>query len=122
MKTLTFKIILFTIICYASLYSQWSNDPYLNTRVSNWGVRPMTVQDGNGGSYISFSNFSYDSSHSYLQRIRFDGTISWEEPVQINYEGNKSGTFGMILTDDDFKELIVGYRAGISYRDSNHIE
>ncbi|MFZ1519290.1 MAG: hypothetical protein WAU11_10970, partial [Ignavibacteriaceae bacterium] len=31
---------------------QWSNDPYVNTRVSYWGVSPKALADGNGGAFV----------------------------------------------------------------------
>jgi len=38
------------------LYSQWSNDPNVNLRITNWGDAPISaVEDGRGGAFISAS-------------------------------------------------------------------
>src|SRR3972149_1152041 len=118
MKTLTIKIILFTIICYASPYSQWSNDPYVNTRVSDWGVRPKICGDGTGGAFIGFNNFSYDSTLIYLQRITFDGYLKFTESIVFSEGGNFNSVRSLINSDST--KTIVGYISGIEYRDSNN--
>ena len=118
MKTLTIKIILFTIICYASPYSQWSNDPYVNTRVSDWGVRPKICGDGTGGAFIGFNNFSYYSTLNYLQRITFDGYLKFTESIVFSEGGNFNSIRSLINSDST--KTIVGYISGIEYRDSNN--
>ena len=120
MRIIIIELIAFVVVPYFYLYSQWSDDPYINTRVSDWGVLPMAVEDGNGGAFVTFYNPGYDPIHCYLQKINFDGIISWADPIRISNvnDGNYSSTTGMFLTDDGSKQLIVGYLSGIIYFDT----
>ncbi|MFZ1519393.1 MAG: T9SS type A sorting domain-containing protein, partial [Ignavibacteriaceae bacterium] len=95
---------------------QWSNDPYVNTRVSYWGVSPKALADGNGGAFVSFENFSYDSTFTNLQKINYDGTIKWNTSIHIPYEGNHQSTEAIIPSDSN--NIILAYGASKWYFDS----
>ena len=116
MKKLKLNIIIIVLALNSTILCQWSNDPFANTRVSYWGVNPGTTADGNGGAFISFNNFSYDSSFSYLQKINYDGTIKWPTPIHVSYEGSSQFTGGIFPSDNN--NIILGYIAGIIIRDS----
>jgi len=118
---LIINIIPFILIHNTPTLSQWSDDPYINTRVSDWGVFPEAAIDGGGGSFISFQNFSYDSTFTFLQRINYNGTLGWSEPVRIsNDPGNFQGTIGILNVG--LKGALVGYMNSTVFYDSFFIE
>jgi len=118
MLKLFIKIFICIITHSILLNAQWSNDPYVNTRVSFWGVIPKICGDGTGGAFIGFNEFSYDSTLNYLQRITFDGYLKFTEPIVFSEGGNFNSVRSLINSDST--KTIVGYISGIEYRDSNN--
>jgi hypothetical protein len=115
MNKLKLNITITLLTLNSIVICQWSNDPYVNTRISYWGVSPNSLEDGSGGAFVSFENFSYDSSYTNLQKINYDGTIKWATPIRISYEGNNS-TNGIYSSDSN--NIIIAYVEGRTYYDS----
>ena len=113
------RVVYFLILLFFynnAVFCQWSNDPYVNTRISYWGVSPNALEYGNGGAFLSFQNFSYDSTFTYLQKINYDGTIKWAKPIRISYDGSHQSTEGIFSSDSN--NIILAYGVGIVYFDS----
>ena len=121
MKKLKLNIIIILLTLNSIILCQWSNDPYVNTRVSYWGVQPDAAEDGNSGAFITFNNFSYDSSFSFFQRLNYDGTLQWSNPLRLSHEGQSQGVIG-IFSSDSAKVIIGYYDITDNYYDSNLVQ
>jgi hypothetical protein len=120
MKKLKLNIFIIGLALNSIILCQWSNDPYVNTRVSYWGVSPKAAEDGSNGAFVTFNNFSYDLSFVFLQVLKFDGRIGWIDPIRIRNEGQIQGTVGIFPSDSN--EVILGYYSGTNSWDSNLVQ
>ncbi|MBK6912819.1 MAG: T9SS type A sorting domain-containing protein [Ignavibacteriales bacterium] len=114
---LIINIISFILIQNSASFSQWSDDPYVNTRVSDWGVNVIACQDGRGGASISFQNFNYDTTNLYFQQIDSLGSLKWNSAIVISEIGNSNYPVDIFLGDSN--STLVCYSAGEVYFDSS---
>ena len=60
-----------------SLSAQWSTDPSQNLRVTNRGLLPRIISDGNGGAYIAYNDMPLLGIHIHVQRLDKYGYVQF---------------------------------------------
>ncbi len=72
-KSCLVLVFLFSQICY----SQWSNDPAVNLRVTTRGLLPQIMSDGLGGAYIAYNDMPLNPIRIFVQHLDKYGNRSF---------------------------------------------
>ena len=65
-------------------FSQWPTTTDKSLLVSPWGVAFDACSDSAGGAYVVLTNISTIKNRFYLQRIRHDGSLQWQDPIMLS--------------------------------------
>jgi hypothetical protein len=109
------RIIICLLILSANASAQWSNDPAVNVRVTNEGLFPKIISDGNGGGLIVYSDAPAYLGHLWIQRIDKHGYVRFPgEGVSVSGIDTKQtdekylfsdGSGGVIIVFVDFERI-----------------
>jgi hypothetical protein len=107
-----FYFILFIANC--NLFAQWTNDPYNNLFISNWGdSTPIVINDDSTGIYLGYGytpfNDTIPSEFPYVIKLTGEGNYGWEDALYVG-SGEDTGA-GLNIIPDGFGGFYVSYVA-----------
>jgi len=125
LKLLKFLFIILVFI--GACFSQWSNDPAVNFRVTTRGLLPQMISDGAGGAYIAYNDMPLLGIHILVQHLdkygyrKFPGNgvmVADSSHMQAQryflVNDNKCGV--IIALDDSFIKENKGYTRASAQR------
>ena len=98
-------------------YSQWSNDPNENTRVTRAALSPIMVSDDAGGAFIVYENDPGLLRQKYVQRLDRYGYVKFPGDGIIVSAADKHQTPGAVVVPDGANGIIIGYEDFYSQED-----
>ena len=98
-------------------YSQWSNDPNENTRVTRAALSPIMVSDDAGGAFIVYENDPGLLRQKYVQRLDRYGYVKFPGDGIIVSAADKHQTPGAVVVADGANGIIIGYEDFYSQED-----
>ncbi len=117
-------IFLFLCIFAGTAQAQWSNDPSVNTRVTNGGLLPQIISDGSGGAYIVYQDSPALQRQLWVQWLDRYGFVRFpQNGIRVSavdrnqtpyYFLASDSTGGVIVVFQDFQE-IEGETVGAVY-------
>ncbi|MCD4746990.1 MAG: hypothetical protein K8R58_11900, partial [Bacteroidales bacterium] len=121
MKKRIFTYLMF--VCFPFLlFAQWSNDPSLNTEITDTigeqVISKVVVNADNGESYISwFSNFGGNQYDVYMQRFDANGNKLWADDLLISDHTTNTWVtdYGLVIDNEGCAILVTqDYRTDYS--------
>ena len=94
----------------APIYSQWSNDPGINTAICtspNDQLHPVIASDGAGGAIIAWHDWRSGIPNLYAQRISASGMVQWPENGIRLCLRESNQAHATIISDDDGGAIIT---------------
>lgn len=94
-----FFLLLLAIVAFPS-YAQWSQDPKVNTRVTNGGLLPQIISDGNGGTYIVFQDSPALLRQLWVQRLDRYGYVRFpNNGIRVSSADRNQTPYSFLLSD-----------------------
>jgi hypothetical protein len=108
-------LIVTSFLTVTAAFTQWSNDPSINTRVTTGGLLPQIISDGNGGAYIVYQDSPALLRQLWVQRLDRYGYVRFpNNGIRISSaDRNQTPTYflvsdsvgGVIVVFHDFKPI-----------------
>src|SRR5688500_11218838 len=117
--------VILSLLCLNG-FAQWSNDPAVNTLVSNtpliYQFSPQSAPDGSGGLYITWIEYDVLGSTAYIyaQHLSASGNRLWPA-AGINVSGTANIYTEPRIVPAGNDGAIIGYSALVGEIGSAHV-